>query len=66
MEYLDFDLEAVPNADGSYLVRVIDSPGGQDDGTMRLPFELAALEGRIDALQEAILTRSTTRGPAAL
>lgn len=63
MEYSDFDVQAIPGADGTYQVRILDSPGGQDAGTLRLPFELGALEGRIDALQKAILTRSATRGP---
>jgi CHAT domain len=55
VEYLDFDLEAVPLADGEYRVKVLDSPGGQDDATMRLPFDVGVLRERIEALQAAIL-----------
>ena len=39
MNYLDFSLEISPGAEGAYIVRVVESPVGRAEESMRLPFD---------------------------
>lgn len=58
MHYLDFSLEISPGAEGAYTVRVVASPVGPAEESMRLPFDGVALEKHLTDLQFAILSSS--------
>ena len=60
LTYLDFELEVEKGNGRRYLVKVIESPAGQAQEVMRFPFNDAALENHLQALQIALL-RSASR-----
>jgi hypothetical protein len=63
MDYRDFDVEIRRSPDGaSFAVHVIDAPAGRGaDGQLDLPFSLADVEPRLQALQAAILAGTDAR-----
>ncbi len=54
MDYLDFDVEVSQGVAGAYEVTVLRSPAGEASAAMRLPFDHAGMQGRINALQAAM------------
>ncbi|HWQ11397.1 MAG TPA: CHAT domain-containing protein [Roseiflexaceae bacterium] len=51
MQYLDFELEiGEAEQDGAYPVAVLNSPGGNARGSLRLPYAAQELDERLDAL----------------
>lgn len=55
MQYLDFDLEIGLGTEGTYPVKVLRSPAGEAEGSMRFPFDAPTLENRLLKLQNALL-----------
>lgn len=55
MEYEDFDLLIEPIAGLDYRVKVLRSPGGEAEATMRFPYDQLALENRLLTLENALL-----------
>jgi hypothetical protein len=61
MEFLDFEIQIGRGVDGEYPVAVLDSPGGEARGTLRLTLSPLELENRLQALQIALLRSATPR-----
>jgi hypothetical protein len=55
IHYLDFDLEIGQGSFPEYPLRVLHSPAGESQGTLRLPFDQAGLDQKLQELQIALL-----------
>ncbi len=55
MEYLDFEVEISPTADGDYTIAVMRSPAGEARERMRFRFSELQLESRLKDLKIALL-----------
>ena len=51
MGYLDFKLQLSAGSDGEYRVEVLESPGGEVNATMTLPFDKVELDQRLRAVE---------------
>lgn len=55
LSYLDFELDIGSAVDGVYPLAVIRSPGGEQRATLRLPFDVGALNDKLPLLTETLM-----------
>lgn len=56
LEYLDFEVEIRPGAEGGNTVEVLRSPAGEVSDSLQLPYDDLQLENRLQAIEIALLS----------